>query len=532
MPIDPTIISQLLGPKPGEFTTPAEDRKVVADARTAKLQAQNQELLVRDNTLKLRAQEDARREEALIRKVAMESGGDWEVIIPKLRQLAPGAAMKYEEQLAKIRKEGFEAQFKANENEKASIQKALGILRAIGDDATYQQMLPTLRGMNDDLGKMLPAQFDPQRIEQLQQYGITAEKALDLSRQSLQLIADGKLTDGVASALSMADTEQEWNETLHDLQQAGVPKAFLKVFGAWRPNAVQEVLTMAMTPEKRAELDQWTKTYNEGVRRFDKTFVEQQRHNQETEKNARGMLGVARTNAATSRMNAVTNQQTASGGGAEERGFDALVRQAIANPELLRPEGGFTATLRGAIATEMAARGVPVPIFTKLTTGQQDQLVAAQTVSTAVTDVLKAGDAANWEGMGTWDERGDALLRKVGKAPLNPKATELRSSIALATAVLREILSGKNVTDGERVVLTPLIPEPDDGPERLKIKLRKMHEWASSKGQNLLKTARGDYSAVEGRLMPSHGGTAPAPSRPVAPTGGKRHSDANPFGKK
>lgn len=521
MPIDPSILLKASS-EPTPLMSPAENAKIVADQEATQLALENDRLTVAGNRLKMSALEDARREEAVVRRVAMESGGDWEEITKRLRVVAPGAALKYEEQLAKTRKEAVEAQAKALANEQLSIQKALGILRSIGDDATYQQMLPTLRGMNADLAQMLPAQFDPERVQQLQQFGLTAEKALDLSRQSLQMIADGKLTDGVASALSMADTEQEWNETLHDLHQAGVPKAFLRLFGQWTTNEDprERVLKMALTPEKRAELDQWTKTFTESQRRFNETMSETKRHNQATESVSQGQLRVAQRNAATAEGNLQVRRQEMQGGGAAGSGTDAgtmaLAEQIIAHPERFKNLDVGLAT-RDALTKEFARRGLPVPEVVKFTAGQQKDLQLVRGMRRAAQDLLAVGKGKNWSGTGFI---AGPMATKADDWGLlsNQDAVAVRSAVAKLAVAYRKATSGLSVTGYEIGALAPLLPDVNNSPASIQQKARALLDE--------LEVAEGfiiDVAEKGPRASQAPAGAPPPAAAPSAPRGG------NPF---
>src|SRR5262245_19688934 len=99
MPIDPNIILQ------GRLPEPNNPLAIVGP--NAQVEA------LRDQVAARRLAADETRQKmadaAAIRRVMQESGGDWEQALPRLRMIAPSAAVKLEADLADARGKGIEA---------------------------------------------------------------------------------------------------------------------------------------------------------------------------------------------------------------------------------------------------------------------------------------------------------------------------------------------------------------------------------------------------------------------------------------
>jgi hypothetical protein len=247
MPIDPTIA---LGVQAPQIQSPFEAIEAIAQLQGIREQTEARRL----------AAEKARQQamdEAAIRRVMTEAGGDWEKALPQLRTIAPSAAAKLETDIAETRNKTLEGLSKTLANRKTVLETGINVAR-IATPENYPQVRQMLMTLTPDaeqtLGPLFPETFDPAQHERVINMALSRKDQLDQQQKALELFTKGDARTGLATYLSTARNEQEWNNALAGAKQMGVPDAVLTQFGAWSPEAPARAAQLGITPEKRAEL--------------------------------------------------------------------------------------------------------------------------------------------------------------------------------------------------------------------------------------------------------------------------------------
>ena len=273
MPLDPSII---LGGQPAATTSPLELASSVVQLQAVREAAEVRRL----------AAEEARQkaaDAAAIRKVLTETGGDVVAALPRLRTIAPRAALEFETEIARRQKEGFDAL--KSKQELASKQLDLGIrlLQGVDNQQAYDLVRPMIGTMAPQIAEAMGETYDPARVQQFLQVGLTQKDLYDRRQDALKLFTEGKGAQGVGQYLSTAQSQEEWDGILKSAGALGVPAAVLAPFGTtYSPEAAARAGQLAITPEKRAELAGQAATRAETAR-----------HDRATEATAAGHLAVA-----------------------------------------------------------------------------------------------------------------------------------------------------------------------------------------------------------------------------------------------
>ena len=312
MPIDPSIP---LGIKPAAIQNPLEAMTAITQLQAARLRAQEQ----------ARAAADA----LAIRRVLQETGGDVQAALPRLRTIAPKAALELETEIAKRRKEGFEAHQAKLKSSQTSLDLGIRLLQGVTDQQTYDLVRPMIGTMAPDIAQAMGDTYDPARVQQFLQVGLTAKDLYDRRQDAMKLFTEGKANEALGTYLSTARTAEEWDGIVASAKAQGIPDAVIAPYGAFSPENVQRAATRAITPQQRATLAGQAEARAQAAA-----------HQQVTESQGAERIRIAR-------------QRLAQGKGSDTD-REALMQAVIENPGLWDQ---ITPTERGKIAGDLNARG-------------------------------------------------------------------------------------------------------------------------------------------------------------------------------
>src|SRR5262245_8266694 len=326
MALDPRIPLGVQAPQPQ--TSPFE--MVTAITQLQGLREQNEARRLAADAARQKAMDDA-----AIRRVMQESGGDWEKALPQLRTIAPSAAAKLETDIADTRTKTLDGLIKQNDLMSKQFDFGLKMVGGIKDQASLEFFLPHIAKLSPEVAQVLGPTYDSAKVDQVMQMGLTAKDHLDLQKQGIELYAKGDLARGIMTTLSSyaklppAQAEEVWNRTLAGAKQTGTPQAILDDIGAYSPANMQRIQGLTIAPEKQAELA--------GQAEQRATTAAHQKVIE-----AQGWQRVA-----------IARQRLAQGTGSEQDRTD-LVNAVVDNPGLWDQ---ITPTERGKIAGELQRRG-------------------------------------------------------------------------------------------------------------------------------------------------------------------------------
>lgn len=357
MPIDPSIIARAVPP-----AAPAPSPLQTLDTLG---QLEQTRTLVEARRL---AADEARQkaaDEAAIRRAVTETGGDWAQALPRLRQVAPRAALSVESALAKQQKEHFESLKAQTDFEAEQTTRGLRYFNA-ANEQTWPQIYPQLVAQHPDLARLVTPQWDADRVGAVHRMGLSTKDDLEEQRRSLTLVTDGKTLEGLRSYFSTLRSEPEWQAGLEKFAPI-VPRDILALIGPWSADAPARVAEQAIAPAKRVEL-----------------------------------AGQAETRAQTERRQTVQEEL--------QRG-----QLAVSQGQL-----GVAQAREKREAAAVGAGGV------KLSPTQQEDISTMMTVQQLGREALRLGEENKWTGVGPYEGRvgstmlgyggasGEALRNKIG----------------------------------------------------------------------------------------------------------------------
>jgi hypothetical protein len=234
MPIDPNII---LNVRPPQRENPFTMLSELVNAQTAIGQ--------------LHAQRQQQADQAAMRQVLTETGGNLEEAFPRLRQIAPGAALDLETKWGAQRKSQFDALRSQVELDSKQLDLGLRYLQSVRTPQSFAAAKRAIQAIDPDVAAMLGDTYDPDRVDQMLNVGLTAKEFLDRRKESLELFTKGDLTKAVGGWLSTATSDQEWNTVLKTAADFGAPPQLLQQFGTFSPDNVKRAGLLTMTPKER-----------------------------------------------------------------------------------------------------------------------------------------------------------------------------------------------------------------------------------------------------------------------------------------
>ena len=193
----------------------------------------------------LRKEQREEADQTAIRQVLADAGGNIEEALPQLRKIAPAAALKFETELGVQRKNQFDALRSQTELEGKRLDVGLRYLQGVKDDRTFQIARRVIQGMVPQVAEMLGETYDPARVQQIREIGLSAKDHNDARRQALELFTKGDAAKAVGTWLSTVANEDEWNGTLQTAEGLGVPPSLLQQFGTFSPENVNRARAIA-----------------------------------------------------------------------------------------------------------------------------------------------------------------------------------------------------------------------------------------------------------------------------------------------
>lgn len=274
MPINPSIPLSVQPMAP--MRTPLEQASRVATLR----QAQQREALGRQELVQGQLKTDAMvreaQDEAAVRAAFQQYGNDADKILEALYRTAPDAATKFQTFLVTQRTNQVKLlteQFKLHQTR---LETASQLVQGMTPEnaATVKQAVAGALG--PELAANLPDAPDPndptaleafnQKREAALAWGMKASDYTSRMHYAAQDAMDAltkkgdaaqKWQSATASALSVASSDQEWQQTLGMLKQLGAPASVLGMFPAvWSPENAEKAGAMGLTPQQRATLSQ------------------------------------------------------------------------------------------------------------------------------------------------------------------------------------------------------------------------------------------------------------------------------------
>lgn len=161
MPIDTSIYRIL---QPPERKDPFTALSQMANAQTA------------IHNLKTAQQQQA--DQAAIRQVWAESGGNAEAALSRLRTINPAAAFEFETQIAGQQKAAREAQRAEVELQQQQLETGLRALHAVKDDRTFQVARRRIRSIDPEVADLLGETYDPATVDNVIRLSLSAKDAL------------------------------------------------------------------------------------------------------------------------------------------------------------------------------------------------------------------------------------------------------------------------------------------------------------------------------------------------------------------
>jgi hypothetical protein len=422
MPIDPRIP---LGVNPPQIQSPFEAIGAIAQLQGIREQTEARRL----------AAEKARQQamdEAAIRRTLTETGGDIEQALPRLRMIAPKAALEFETEIAKRQKEGLEAHKAKLETSKTQLELGIKLLQGVTDQGTYDLVRPMIGTMAPQIAEAMGPTYDPGRVQQFLQVGLTQKDIYDRRQDALKLFAEGKANEALGTYLSTAQTAEEWNGIKAAAKAQHVPDELIAPFGEFSPANVARAGQLAISPAKREELAGQAATR-----------AQAEAHQREQEAIARGQLAVSQ---------------------------------------------GQLGVARAREAREAAAQ---VPGGVKLSPAQQEDISTMLTVEGLVNDVGAIDkQAGGLPGVGPIEGRFLPSVRGSGGAT----GEALRNKIGNIQGTIAKLRGGTSFTPTEQALLETYTPTTTDTDAAIRTKLATLKDFIQKKRENTLRVAKGEYT--------------------------------------
>jgi hypothetical protein len=245
-PLDTRII---LGGQTTPVQNPLETLTTVAQLQGLREQSEVRRL----------AAEEARqkaKDRAAVQQVFAETGGDMEKALPRLRQIAPAAALELEKAWHEGNKEKAAAATHDLDFRVKTVKWGADMASMVDTPAKAQTLRPYLFGLSDEMKLLIPESDDPAEWQKLPQILLSAKERMDLSREDLKLFGEGKQETALARSLSRATDAQSWDETIKVFRGIGGPKIIADGFGTYSPEHVKRAAEIATKPTTPRALQQ------------------------------------------------------------------------------------------------------------------------------------------------------------------------------------------------------------------------------------------------------------------------------------
>jgi hypothetical protein len=451
MPLDPRIP---LGVQPPATTSPFEALQTVA---------QIQDLRERTEARRAAAEEARQKaaDQAAIRRVFQETEGDLELAIPRLRQIAPNAALTFEKSLADTRKSVQDALHQQATTKSAQLDLAIKAAQGVTDEPTFQAFRRMVTALDPNMGEIVGTAYDPASMERVIGMGRSAKDRADQQAAGIKQVFGDNPVQGLAQYIAAVPPEEgaaKIAEILDNARQLGVPKAARDLFaGPDYATIIKRANQLKIGAEKQADL-----------------------------------AGQAETRA-----------QTAAHQAHAER---------IAEGQLAVSQGqlGVARAREAREAAGVGAEGV------KLTAAQQEDLSTMLTVEKLIGDVEAINKEKGLPGVGPLEGRFFASARGSG----GTTGETLRNLIGNIKGTIAKLRGGTAFSAQEQKMLDSYTPTETDRDAIVLTKLTNLADFIRTKRANTLRVAAGQYElppstdAGRGGGAPKEGDTKPIPGHP------------------
>jgi len=244
MSLDPRII---LGGQVTPVQNPLETLTTVAQLQGLREQSEARRL----------AADKARQEandRAAVQQVFAETGGDMEKALPRLRQIAPAAALDLEKAWHEGNKEKAAAATHDLDFRIKTVKWGADMASMVDTPAKAQTLRPYLFGLSDEMKLLIPESDDPAEWQKLPQLLLSAKDRMELSREDLKLLTEGKAQAALGRALNRSTTQQEWDTNIQTFVDFGGPKGIAQMFGTFSPENVKRAGELALSQHEAETL--------------------------------------------------------------------------------------------------------------------------------------------------------------------------------------------------------------------------------------------------------------------------------------
>jgi hypothetical protein len=428
MPLDPRIP---LGVQPPQIAAPFEALQTIAQLQG-----------IREQTEARRLAADAARQkaadEAAIRRVFQESGGDVDAAIKQLRTVAPTASIAFEKSVADARKaaaDEYHSRLTAKSAQLDFSTKAAGL---VTDQPSLDAFNRTILALDPNMEPMLPKTWAPGVMDTLINMGLSAKDRADQRRQGLELFTKGDAVRGLAQIVATVPPEEGAagvTTILDNAKQLGTPAAVLDLFRGDYPTAIARAKSLMISAEKQAELAGQAAGREQTAR-----------HQTAEEAIARGQLAVSRGQLG--------------------------VAQARERREAAAPGEG------GAV---------------KLSAAQQEDVATMLTVEQLIGDVQAIDKEKGLPGVGPLEGRFFASARGSG----GETGETLRNKVGNIQGTIAKLRGGASFTPSEQAMLDRYTPTATDQDAVIRTKLASLADFIQKKRANTLRVASGQYTLPE-----------------------------------
>jgi len=243
MPIDPRIP---LGVQAPQIQNPLEVMSTVAQLQAMREQTEARRLAAEE------AREKAK-DAAAVRQILTETGGDMDKALPRLRQIAPKAALDFEQTIAQTKKEQQLTARYALEARGAGIDfgaKVAGIV--VANPARAQEMRKYLQGVSAEVAPLLPQSDEPGEWQAFHQGLLSAKERMEAAQKNLDHFLKGEYQAALGGSLLAARNGAEWDTAIDTYLEFGGPKQVVDLFGgkgAFSSENVARAAQLALTPK-------------------------------------------------------------------------------------------------------------------------------------------------------------------------------------------------------------------------------------------------------------------------------------------
>jgi hypothetical protein len=151
-----------------------------------------------------------------------------------------------------------QAQAKQEELRAMLAQLTLGsqVISTVVDQATYEASWPHLDAMDPSIRQGIGDTYDPAKIAQLKEMGMTVAERAKAQRDALNLLTDGKVESFAFRYLQTAIDGEDYKRLMADLARMDIPENLLALMPTeWTEDTPRQLAAMSMTAKEKEELE-------------------------------------------------------------------------------------------------------------------------------------------------------------------------------------------------------------------------------------------------------------------------------------